>query len=108
MLTGNHQMPFNSDTARVYQLQGAEAKKLGNKSFPQIRLVRVRKQLNRLDEMMMTENDAQKLDRIASAAARLAEQERQLAGRPMPGSLRPRSEKDTRRRGGKSDLSDAG
>lgn len=53
------------------------------------RLTRVRGQLDRLDEMMRTEMDPQKLDRIASAQAKLAEQERQLAGRPLPGSLRP-------------------
>lgn len=53
------------------------------------RLTRVRGQLDRLDVMMQTETDPQKLDRLASAQAKLAEQERQLAGRPLPGSLRP-------------------
>jgi hypothetical protein len=53
----------------------------------------VRKHLDRLDELMMTETDPQKLDRLASAQARLAEQERILDGRPLPGSLRPKPPK---------------
>jgi hypothetical protein len=55
------------------------------------RLVRVRKQLDRIDGMIERETDPMKLDRLASAQARLAEQERLLAGRPMPGSLKPKS-----------------
>lgn len=58
-------------------------------SYTGDRLSRVRSQLDRLDVMMQTETDPQRLDRLASAQAKLAEQERQLAGRPLPGSLRP-------------------
>jgi hypothetical protein len=54
------------------------------------RLARVRKQLDRIDGMIEKETDPMKLDRLASAIARLAEQERLLAGRPMPGSFRPK------------------
>jgi hypothetical protein len=57
------------------------------------RLVRVRVQLDRLDKLMMTESDPQKLDRLASAQARLSEQERILDGRPLPGSRRPGKQK---------------
>jgi hypothetical protein len=57
------------------------------------RLVRVRKQLDRLDRLIMTVEDPQKLDRLASAQARLAEQERILDGRPLPGSLKPKPPK---------------
>lgn len=60
------------------------------------RLLRVREQLDRLDQMMMTENDPQRLDRIASAQSKLAEQERILDGRPLPGSRRPRETKPVR------------
>ena len=57
-------------------------------------LMRVRLQLDKVFENFMSEArsanpDAAKLDRLASAQARLGEQERQLAGRPMPGSLKP-------------------
>lgn len=58
-------------------------------AFLQARLARVRMQLNRLDTLIEIETDPAKIDKLASATARLAEQERQLAGRPLPGSLRP-------------------
>jgi len=53
------------------------------------RLLRVRKQLDRVDRMMMTEDDPSRLDRLASAQNRLSEQERILDGRPTPGQLKP-------------------
>lgn len=49
-----------------------------------------------LDAMVLEETDPQKLDRIASAQAKLAEQERILDGRPLPGSRRPGSERPAR------------
>ncbi len=57
-------------------------------------LARVRLQLDKVFEAFVIEadksnSDASKLDRLASAQARLSEQERILSGRPMPGSLRP-------------------
>lgn len=60
------------------------------------RLVRVRRQLEAIDALLAAESlkkrpDAQYIDRLASATARLAEQERLLAGRPVPGSLKPTS-----------------
>jgi hypothetical protein len=58
-------------------------------SYAERRLSRVRMQLDRVDEMVMKEKDPQKLDRLASAQARLSEQERVLAGRPLPGAFRP-------------------
>ena len=61
------------------------------------RLLRVRRVLDSLDKALEDlsmkdpeEIDAAQIDRLASAQARLAEQERQLAGRPLPGSLKPR------------------
>jgi len=57
------------------------------------RLARVRMQLDRVDDMMMKESDPQRMDRLASAQARLSEQERVLAGRPLPGSHRPAKER---------------
>jgi hypothetical protein len=49
----------------------------------------VRAQMKRLNGLMKEEADPQKLDRLASAYAKLAEQERILDGRPLPGSHRP-------------------
>jgi hypothetical protein len=48
--------------------------------------------------MMMSEDDPQRLDRLASAQMRLAEQERILAGRPLPGSRKPAPERVAGRR----------
>ena len=58
------------------------------------RLVRVRLQLSLIDsaierEAATNKPDGQRLNWLASAQERLAEQERMLAGRPSPGSLRP-------------------
>lgn len=53
------------------------------------RLACVRAQLERVDAMLLTESDPQRLDRLAAASSRLAEQERVLAGRPAPGAYRP-------------------
>ena len=53
------------------------------------RLGRVRLQIDQLDAMLLAERDPQALDRLAAASARLSEQERILAGRPLPGSHRP-------------------
>jgi hypothetical protein len=64
-----------------------------NDDFITKRLARVRMQLERLDAMMEKETDAQKLDRLASAQARLAEQERVMAERPLPGTRRPTNTK---------------
>ena len=57
--------------------------------YLQARLLRVREQLCRLDEMLLSECDPQKLDRLASATSKLSEVERLLAQRPAPGSYRP-------------------
>jgi hypothetical protein len=64
--------------------------------FNAMRLVRVREQLTKLDAMIEAEEDAQKLDRLASASAKLSEQERVLDGRPLPGSRRPPTDKAQR------------
>lgn len=57
--------------------------------FHEKRILRVRAQLDRLDAMLLTEDDPQRIDRLASAQLRLSEQERVLAGRPLPGSRKP-------------------
>lgn len=62
------------------------------------RLSRTRKQIDLLDnrieeEIAKTDCDGQRVDRLASALARLSEIERQLANRPLPGSLKPTAER---------------
>ena len=56
-------------------------------------LARVRLQLDKISDMFNEATEAAELDRLASAQARLAEQERILSGRPLPGSLRPKQSK---------------
>lgn len=62
-------------------------------SYVERRLSRVRQQIEVLSDMLESESDPQKIDRLASAIARLAEYERQLANRPLPGSRRPAPER---------------
>ena len=57
--------------------------------FTAKRLIRVRKQLERLDDMLEAEQDTKRIKELSDATTRLAEQERQLSGRPLPGTLRP-------------------
>jgi hypothetical protein len=53
------------------------------------RLTRVRMLLDRLDQLLATETDPQKLDRLAAAADKLSQQECWLSGRPRPGVRKP-------------------
>ena len=69
--------------------------------FFDLRRACVRKQLLKIDAMILKEQDPQKLDRLASANAKLSDLERVMSGRPLPGQLRPRASKSL-----KSDPSD--
>lgn len=111
------------ETAREYNRRSLEAKRLRavarekaiqdltqkhvtaaqSDDFTNRRLLRVRKQLNMIDDAIDDElrkddgPDGQRIDRLASASARLSEIERQLADRPLPGSRRPAPEKPSSR-----------
>jgi hypothetical protein len=76
----------------------ARLEKLAISADPYVneRLSRVRAQLERIDSMMEEELDPQRLDRLASAQARLSAQEFALAGRPQPGSRRPGRERPSK------------
>ncbi len=60
--------------------------------FASRRLMRVREQLQRLDDLAALAVEPKALKELADATTRLAEQERILAGRPLPGSRRPSAE----------------
>ena len=69
--------------------------------YTKLRLTCVRQQLGQVDKAILLESskdhpDGQRLNWLASAQERLAEQERQLAGRPLPGSFRPREDRSAR------------
>jgi len=109
---------FTRETAREAQRKSAESRRAnrmaGGQEKPQaapqnppadefvsVRLARVRTQLNGIADKIdvvvkRDEFDAKQLDQLASAFSRLSEIERQLAGRPLPGSLRPAAEKPRR------------
>jgi len=56
-------------------------------------LTRVREHLARLDAQLEATKDPQAIERLVRARGVLGEQERILAGRPLPGSRRPGREK---------------
>ena len=64
------------------------------------RLVRVRKQLDRIDAMIEEEDDPQRLDRLAAASMRLSDQEFALSNRPKPGNRRPGPERGPKSQSG--------
>ena len=64
------------------------------KIYTHEQLNRVRERIDGLWELMATEEDPQKIDRLASAIAKLADLERILDGRPLPGSHRPKPTKE--------------
>ena len=100
---------FTVETAREAQRKAAESRRAnrvaGGQEQPQQpqssapnpppdgflseRLTRVRAQMERIEAMWTSENDAKTLDQLASAYSRLAERERLFRGEPLPGSLRP-------------------
>jgi hypothetical protein len=59
-------------------------------------LLCTRAQINRLDGMLSKKTDPREIDHLVSAIRKLSEIERQLAGRPLPGSLRPPNKPPTR------------
>lgn len=61
-----------------------------------VRLTRTRKQMRRVDAMLTKATDAKELKALCDALARLAEIERILAGRPLPGALRPGKDRGRR------------
>lgn len=73
------------------------------------RLARVRAQLDALDDQIATaiaspSLNGRLLNDLAAAQARLATQEQQLAGRPLPGSRRPGKERPARLSSGAQEL----
>ena len=102
--------------AHAARLQRLASGRLAAETFPQppqvdpqeaanayvsARLSRVRLQLDLVDKRITEQAnaktvDGQVLNWLCSAQERLAEQERILAGRPLPGSRRPRPEREPR------------
>ena len=69
---------------RIVEALSVEVESQNAEKHRKLRLLRVRKQQERVDAMLLVETDPAKLDRLASAAMRLNEQERQLSNRSLP------------------------
>jgi hypothetical protein len=102
---------FTRENAAEFQRRGVEAKLAAKdetlvkaltpevehfnaENYRKLRLLRARKMLDKLDEKIFRELDkegdvdASALDRMASAALRFNEQERQLSNRSLPPTLK--------------------
>jgi hypothetical protein len=66
----------------------AQAPTLEAENYVQLRIASVRAQIAKLDLQIMKSRDAQKINWLASAQAKLAEQERILSMRPAPAPLK--------------------
>ncbi len=116
-------MAFTKENAAAYSKQAHEARwhpKLpeiaeetsaaSREALPQDKyqaktLSRVRRQLEKCFEMMAKEEDPGKIDRLASAIARLNELDRQLSNRSLPPTLKANAV-NPRRKPSTTDASD--
>lgn len=57
--------------------------------YVQAQITRMRGQIDRVHYRLAQEKNPQAIERLATALARLVEQERILSGRPLPGAHRP-------------------
>ena len=120
-LCGQMGVPFTRETAQVFARRSHEARarnklakiqaetnpviasqsltQLAQDCFAGNTLKRVRKQIALVQDQMdnfLETGETKPLKELSDCLARLAEIERQLAGRPLPGSLRPKQEKPKR------------
>lgn len=86
-----------ADIVKAFKDSQRTASGIAVDEYTLARLGRVRKQLDRLDKWMLAEPDAAKMERLAGAQARVAEQERQLSGRSMPPNQKPVAPKPAKR-----------
>jgi hypothetical protein len=88
----------SAEAGRLGGLERARRLREAPLTHPQRRLLRVREQLDLLDRRIETllkadAVDYQAVERAARSSASLSEQERNLDGRPLAGSMRPRPER---------------
>jgi len=81
-----------AEKARQIELDELNAA-LPKNSYLRERVLCVRQHIQRVSGMIDVENDAQRLERLAAALSKLEEIERNLCGRPLPGSRRPPPER---------------
>jgi hypothetical protein len=81
----------DSRAAKFAQKRAAENARDDDDTYQEKRKLRVRAQLDLIDRRLLVERDPAKIDRLASATARLSDQEFDLTGRVRPGTFKPRS-----------------
>lgn len=106
IITGSARTQFTRENARAMALRAQEvlkakkAKRLALLNAPEPeplpadkyveqRIARTRAQIEKLDTRLATCRDPKAIKFLADAIAKLAELERVLSGRPLPGQLRP-------------------
>jgi hypothetical protein len=105
---------FTRENAREMSAKAAEARKRARQhreelnalppshpavvsnGFTMLQRNMLRERLRRISDMIATERDPAALDRLCSAFAKLAEQERISDARPLPGAFRPVPERRPR------------
>lgn len=100
--TAKRDTRFNAENAREMAARSVEARRKADEErlanplpdpleadYAVRLLARVRTMLDENDEMLMKARDPLDRDRLARASSVLAERERVLAGRPLPGQRRP-------------------
>jgi hypothetical protein len=73
-------------------------------SFSSKLLTRARARIDSIIEMLTLTKDSKEVEQLTRALAALAELERKLDGRPLPGSRRPVAEKPVKSAGGPASL----
>ncbi len=71
--------------------QAAEAVQAGlpEEPYARLRVSQTREDVARVRKLLHVATDAQEIDRLTAALAKLTEMERTLSGRPLPGTLKP-------------------
>lgn len=86
---------------RVPKIDYGIMREISSDNYSDARLIRVRQQLDAIDNEIAEEfarrlPDSKRIKELSDAQTKLAEQERQLSGRPLPGTLRPSSKQPKR------------
>lgn len=100
-LTGRERSYFTSANAASMALKGQEVKRLQKLNplppsvtvddFLRDELLSTRAECKRVGKLLSETKEAAEIDKLARALSTLRDQERVLAGRPLPGALRPTS-----------------
>jgi hypothetical protein len=88
-----------AEAKRIAQLEqlAAKAKLQPSHEYLEQRIKNTRLTIERLEKLLMRAKNTQDLDKLASALSKLADLERVLDGRPLPGTRRPKADRASSR-----------